>query len=636
MRVHVVDPSAYTPPYDHALCSALAPQGVEVDALHQPLRLRHGPATRRLRAQRELLPARLATPARRAASRASSWPSTSPTCSRYRRAAARGRDRALPVAAPPAARRPPAAAGRRRSCLTAHDVLPREPRPGQRRAQRRLYRRFDAVIAHSRHGARRLIDELGVDPANGARDPPRRLRAPRRERRRSDHRKMPRSGPPVVLYFGLIRPYKGLDVLLDAWAAGPRRGRAVDRGDGRGWTPPSCVPGRPPACASTSASSDDSELPACSPRAQLVVLPYREAEASGVLFTALAFGRPLLVSDAAALPELAATGRRPRVPGGTARGAAGGAAWSCSPTPRSGGMAGARSPPPAGRTPGRPSRGRRSTSTRRCWLTASRPPMTLLAIVFWLSRRADRVDPGRLRAWRSPRCAPPARQGAASVHAGQLAGAARAVADRRRPRRAGGDRAKVANALALDYPRELLEVIVACDGCADETAARARGAGADLVLELPRGARSAPRTPPSSRHAGRSWPSPTPTRCGTPDAARELVGAFEDREVGYACGQVRFTSAADGATNQEGVYWRYEMALRELESRLSLDHGRQRRDLRHPPRQLHRRGPDHGPRPVAPLQHRQGGPARRLRPHRRGAARRWCPRSRASSSASAG
>ena len=46
--------------------------------------------------------------------------------------------------------------------------------------------------------------------------------------------------------------------------------------------------------------------------------------------------------------------------------------------------------------------------------------------------------------------------------------------------------AKVANALALDYPRELLEVIVASDGSTDRTAELAREAGADLVLELPR------------------------------------------------------------------------------------------------------------------------------------------------------
>src|ERR1019366_4304078 len=51
--------------------------------------------------------------------------------------------------------------------------------------------------------------------------------------------------------------------------------------------------------------------------------------------------------------------------------------------------------------------------------------------------------------------------------------------------------AKVANALALDYPRELLEVIVACDGCTDATARSAREAGADFVLELPRGGKIA-------------------------------------------------------------------------------------------------------------------------------------------------
>ncbi len=47
--------------------------------------------------------------------------------------------------------------------------------------------------------------------------------------------------------------------------------------------------------------------------------------------------------------------------------------------------------------------------------------------------------------------------------------------------------------------------------------------------------------------------------------------AFEDPRRGYACGQVRFVRGArdgGGAANQEGVYWRYELALRALESRL--------------------------------------------------------------------
>jgi hypothetical protein len=49
------------------------------------------------------------------------------------------------------------------------------------------------------------------------------------------------------------------------------------------------------------------------------------------------------------------------------------------------------------------------------------------------------------------------------------------------------------------------------------------------------------------------------------------VAAFGDSRVGYACGQVRFTRSApsgDEAPNQEGIYWRYELAVREFESRL--------------------------------------------------------------------
>jgi cellulose synthase/poly-beta-1,6-N-acetylglucosamine synthase-like glycosyltransferase len=44
------------------------------------------------------------------------------------------------------------------------------------------------------------------------------------------------------------------------------------------------------------------------------------------------------------------------------------------------------------------------------------------------------------------------------------------------------------------------------------------------------------------------------------------VAPFADRRVGYVCGDVRFVN--ERGTNQEGVYWRYEMALRALESRV--------------------------------------------------------------------
>jgi cellulose synthase/poly-beta-1,6-N-acetylglucosamine synthase-like glycosyltransferase len=130
--------------------------------------------------------------------------------------------------------------------------------------------------------------------------------------------------------------------------------------------------------------------------------------------------------------------------------------------------------------------------------------------------------------------------------------------------------AKVVNALELDYPRELIELIVACDGCSDATAARAREAGADVVIELPRGGKIRAQNAAVRRARGEIVAFSDANALWAPGAARELVSAFADPRVGYACGQVRFVQGASGAnaTNQEGLYWRYEMAVRSLESRL--------------------------------------------------------------------
>lgn len=129
---------------------------------------------------------------------------------------------------------------------------------------------------------------------------------------------------------------------------------------------------------------------------------------------------------------------------------------------------------------------------------------------------------------------------------------------------------KIADARALEWPPDRLELIVACDGSPDDTPARAREAGADRVLELPRGGKvraqdagvraAGPRSEVIAfSDANASW---------EPGALRELVAALREPGVGYVCGQVRFR--ADGeATNQEGLYWRYEMAIRERESSLA-------------------------------------------------------------------
>jgi len=130
--------------------------------------------------------------------------------------------------------------------------------------------------------------------------------------------------------------------------------------------------------------------------------------------------------------------------------------------------------------------------------------------------------------------------------------------------------ARVANARQLAWPADKLEVIVACDGSPDETAAQARGAGADLVLELEWGGKvraqdaAVAAADPRAKvvafsDANASW---------QPDALRLLVGELELSDVGYVCGQVCFVGT-DGATNQEGLYWRFEMWQRARESQLA-------------------------------------------------------------------
>ncbi|HMB55432.1 MAG TPA: glycosyltransferase, partial [Thermoanaerobaculia bacterium] len=100
--------------------------------------------------------------------------------------------------------------------------------------------------------------------------------------------------------------------------------------------------------------------------------------------------------------------------------------------------------------------------------------------------------------------------------------------------------AKVAGALALDYPRERLQVIVASDGSADATAERARTAGADLVLELPRGGKLAAQNAAAERASGEILAFSDANSAWSPDALRHLVEPFADPAVAYACGQVRF------------------------------------------------------------------------------------------------
>jgi len=126
--------------------------------------------------------------------------------------------------------------------------------------------------------------------------------------------------------------------------------------------------------------------------------------------------------------------------------------------------------------------------------------------------------------------------------------------------------ARVTNLLALSYPRELLEVIVVSDGSTDETVSAARAAGADLVLDLDRVGKIAAQNEAVRAATGDVLAFSDANATWDAEALRRLLDGFADPDVAYVCGQVSFTSEA--GENLEGAYWRYEMAVRELESRL--------------------------------------------------------------------
>ena len=314
MQVQVVDPPAYTPPYDHALCAALARAGVDVELVTS--RFLYGPvprergyrvserfyrhSTRRGLASRSRVPLKLAEHPldmlryRRVARRAD--------IVHYQWLTVQQLDlRLLPPAHP--------------RVLTAHDVLPREPRRGQIDAARRLLQNMDAVVVHSQRGAARLRDELDVEARrvhvipHGAFDYLTRL---------PDEVSLPAElaavRGPVILCFGLVRPYKGIDVLLEAfravrgaelWVVGmPRMDMAPLR---------RLAERAPGTVRFVERFVSDPELPAFFRRADIVVLPYREIDQSGVLYTALAFAKPLVLSRIGGFVELCERHRAARL-----------------------------------------------------------------------------------------------------------------------------------------------------------------------------------------------------------------------------------------------------------------------------------------------------------------------------------
>ena len=124
---------------------------------------------------------------------------------------------------------------------------------------------------------------------------------------------------------------------------------------------------------------------------------------------------------------------------------------------------------------------------------------------------------------------------------------------------------RIANLLALDYPADRLEIVVTSDASTDATEELAERAGA-RVIRNPRGGKVAAQDRAVRETESEVLAFSDANATWAPDALRRLVRPFADAKVAYACGRLRIEQA-DGS-NREGVYWRYELAVRGAESRL--------------------------------------------------------------------
>jgi cellulose synthase/poly-beta-1,6-N-acetylglucosamine synthase-like glycosyltransferase len=124
---------------------------------------------------------------------------------------------------------------------------------------------------------------------------------------------------------------------------------------------------------------------------------------------------------------------------------------------------------------------------------------------------------------------------------------------------------RVANLLALDYPRDKLEVVVTSDASTDGTEELAEAAGARVIRNA-RGGKVTAQNRAVRETTGEIVAFSDANATWAPDALRRLVRPFADPEVAYACGRLRLEDAAGG--NREGQYWRFELWLRDQESRL--------------------------------------------------------------------
>lgn len=196
--------------------------------------------------------------------------------------------------------------GPARTAVICHNVLPHERRPGDVPLTRALLSRADTVITHSAAQAAQARDLAPAATVRTARIPPH-LPATRPQTQATERPGFPAPAPTRLLFFGIVRPYKGLDVLLRALAQAPAHVTLTVAGEF--WADTTEMdnliaelgladrvtlrPGYVPA----------DQIPGLFGAADALVMPYREATASQNALLAFAHGVPVITTTAGALAE---------------------------------------------------------------------------------------------------------------------------------------------------------------------------------------------------------------------------------------------------------------------------------------------------------------------------------------------
>ena len=308
MRVVQVDPLAFTTPYDDKLSAALARRGHDVHLLTS--RFLHGPTPEPRGYEREEVFVPLSSQALRR------WPRARARVVlkglEYPPSVARARRRlgALDpdvvhvqwLVHPKYDRRwLRQVASSRPTVFTAHEVLPPRSRDHVE-AWLDVFRSVARIVVHARSSAERLVD-LGVEQERIVE-----IAHPAFEGPVGEPVAAPQGA--TLLFFGLIRDYKGLDVLIEALPEVARAvpgARLVVAGD-------ALDPVEPLRALAERLEVADridwrlgfvpqDEIPGLMEAATIVVLPYRRIEASGVFGDAIGHCRPVVVSDVGVLGE---------------------------------------------------------------------------------------------------------------------------------------------------------------------------------------------------------------------------------------------------------------------------------------------------------------------------------------------